>query len=81
MNDSDIREQFEQAVEVSRWALAEVRAQPTVKSKRRHDILNPLWVVYRDASALAVKWARERRFLGEPAKSFDDELSELLGDG
>ena len=45
-----LQEQLDEAIVVSRWALAKAREEPTVKSKRGHDIANPMWRCYFEAS-------------------------------
>jgi hypothetical protein len=73
-----IEEQLTEAVEVARWALEEARQQPTVKSKRGHDIANPMFRVYFEASGVATRWARELRHVGGEIGSVDDAIARIL---
>ena len=75
-----IEEQLTQAVEVARWALEEARQRPTVKSKRGHDIANPMFRVYFEASGVATRWARELRHIGGEIESVDDAIARILGE-
>ena len=75
-----IKEQFSEAVEIARFALAEARKQPTVRTKRGADRPNPMFRVYADASMVAIRWARELRARGDDAPTLDEELDRLLGD-
>lgn len=66
MNEARI--EFETAVEVSRDALADYKADPTAAKFR----------IWRDSSEVAIKWCRAQRLNGSETSSTDDELEKLL---
>jgi hypothetical protein len=75
---SDIKIEFQAAVEQARLALQRFEDEPLVASKRGGPRLSPWWRVYVQASEVAQRWHRQLR--EEPEPSIEETIDRILGE-